>query len=209
MDLTHYIRPVASKTTEKQNDPGSQQLDELSGDAVRLLALLSPKLRLPRLPIAFPHIVNRLGLRMAQALRIRALHGRAAARFTRQPSRFSSGNCRGADGVARALPDQVASEKERPVVYRARSLVKPVALLLCRSPTVLVDFVDDAWGADLSPFLGVRSNITLNWLRSQPTSAAARLARQCGLHAVQQLETTAMREPSRSWENHLSVSCRL
>jgi uncharacterized protein len=47
-------------------------------------------------------------------------------------------------------------------------------------------------------FLGVRSNITLNWLRSQPTSAAARLARQCGLHAVQQLETTAMREPSAS-----------
>jgi hypothetical protein len=32
----------------------------LSGGAVRLLALLSPKLRLPRLPVAFPHIVNRL-----------------------------------------------------------------------------------------------------------------------------------------------------
>jgi hypothetical protein len=60
MDLTHYIRPVASKTTEKHNDSGSRQLDELSSDAVRLLALLNPKLRMPRLPVAFPHIVNRL-----------------------------------------------------------------------------------------------------------------------------------------------------
>jgi hypothetical protein len=69
MDLYQYIRPTPPKQTEKRGDPrlnqsaeanGQPKRTELSPDAVRLLAQLPARLRLPTLPAAFPHIVNRL-----------------------------------------------------------------------------------------------------------------------------------------------------
>ncbi len=69
MDLYQYIRPTPPKQTEKRGDTGFNQSSEadgqpkrteLSPDAVALLAQLPPRLRLPTLPGAFPHIVNRL-----------------------------------------------------------------------------------------------------------------------------------------------------
>jgi len=61
MDLSHYIRPVPIKPAERDggNAVSTGRID-LSPDAVKLMSLLGPKMRLTRLHTLFPHVLNRL-----------------------------------------------------------------------------------------------------------------------------------------------------